>query len=371
MNNIGLYIHIPFCLGKCGYCDFYSTGGSAAQYDEYTNALLKRISFSGERFSRCADTVYIGGGTPTLLGGKRLSDILHCAKRSFFVPSDAEITVEANPADDLYDTLASVAAAGVNRLSVGVQSSNEVELGLLGRRHRNGDVLRTVREAREVGIGNISLDLMLGIPSQTTKSLGESIDFLLSLSPEHISAYMLKIEPGTPFFDRRDSLDIPDPDRVADMYLYAADRLECAGYRQYEISNFSKPGYESRHNLKYWRGDEYLGIGPAAHSFVDGKRFFYPRSTQDFIDGKDPVPDGAGGSAEEYIMLSLRLSEGINLSELKKKYGVLPTERYIELVKRLIGCRYAKETADGFSLTPRGMLLQSEIVIEILEALSL
>ncbi len=371
MNKAGIYLHIPFCAGKCAYCDFYSTGGDERQYDIYTDALRKRIALFGERFPRSVDSVYFGGGTPSLLGGKRIAELLNEVKNSFKLSDSAEITLEANPADGLRNTLELAADAGVNRLSLGVQSSSEEELKYLGRRHTNADVFRTVDDARAVGISNISLDLMLGIPKQSEASLKDSIGFLLSLSPSHISAYMLKLEPGTAFYRRADSLPLPSSDQTADMYLLAVERLAEAGLKQYEISNFAVEGCASRHNLKYWQLDEYIGIGPAAHSFINGKRFRFSRNTEAFINGEQPIEDGEGGGVAEYLMLGLRLTEGISEKALAEKYRVSPNENFKRLCDRLCEVEYAVKTENGIALTPSGMLVQNEITLELAESLGI
>ncbi len=370
MTNIGLYLHIPFCLSKCGYCDFYSYCGSPAKYDEYTSALQKRILFFGERFSRAADSVYFGGGTPTVIGGERIKGILETVKRAFPLTENAEVTLEGNPADNLYETLKKAREGGVNRLSLGVQSGIEEELKILGRRHKNEDVKRSVNDARRSGINNISLDLMIGIPGQTKTSLDESIDFILSENPNHISAYILKIEKGTRFFETKNSLNLPDEDRTAEFYLHTAERLKKEGYGQYEISNFAREGYASRHNLKYWNLEEYLGLGPAAHSFMENKRFFFPRNTEDFQKGNEPIYDGEGGDKNEFIMLSLRLKKGLDEGELQKKYGVKTTPEYISFCEKLISVGYAERNGEILSLTPKGFLVQNEIITEITERLT-
>ena len=369
LNNIGLYLHTPFCKSKCGYCDFYSYCSDEQEYDRYKDALCKRILFFGERFCRTANTLYLGGGTPSLLGGERLCEIINASKKAFSL-NDAEITLEANPADDLAETLKAVAKVGVNRLSLGVQSAIDEELQILGRRHKNADVIKTVADAKAAGIENISCDLMLGIPKQTEKSLDESIDFLLSLDIPHISVYLLKIEEGTPF-SKIKNLDFADDDMSSALYLQTAKRLKDAGYEHYEISNFAKKGFESRHNLKYWNLEEYLGIGPAAHSYMNGERFYFDRSSDDFINGKEPIFDGKGGSAEEFLMLSLRLSSGLDEKRLASDFGIEITENYLKFKQKLMLEGLAAETKRGFRLTDNGFLMQNPIVIKILDALGI
>lgn len=371
MADCGLYLHIPFCRSKCGYCDFYSAPAAPDQYDRYTAALQKRILFFGERFSRTLTSVYFGGGTPSLLGGDRIAAILKTVKEAFPLAPDAEITLEANPADDLADPLRKAAAAGVNRLSLGVQSAIPEELAVLGRRHTDADVLRTVADARAAGIENLSLDLMLAIPGQTADSLARTLSFFYDLAPAHISAYLLKIEPGTPFWAKRDTLSLPDEDTAAALYLQAVDSLAAHGYAQYEISNFARPGRESRHNLIYWTGGEYLGLGPAAHSFMEGKRFYFPRDRQAFEAGCDPLPDGRGGDASEYVMLSLRLAAGMSETVLRERYGITPGDPYERLCRGLTAAGYATRRNGTLSLTPSGFLLQTSIVTEVLHAFGL
>lgn len=303
------------------------------------------------------------------MGGKRLVEIINTAKSAFCI-DDAEITLEANPADDLLGTLYEVKNAGVNRLSLGVQSAISEELELLGRRHRNCDVIKTVADAKTVGIQNISCDLMLGIPKQTEKTLDESIDFLLSLDIPHISVYLLKIEEGTPFAKAK-NLEFADEDTSSALYLHAAQRLEAAGYEHYEISNFAKKGFRSEHNLKYWNLGEYLGLGPAAHSFIEGERFYFDRSTQDFINGSEPIFDGKGGSAEEFIMLTLRLSSGLNENRLKEEFGIKITPEYTSFLQKIISEGLAVKTDKGFRLTDNGFLMQNSIVIKILDTLGI
>lgn len=322
-DNLGIYIHVPFCdKEKCPYCDFYSVIADNDIKEKYIAAVRKDLEVRAVKVSdRIVDTVYFGGGTPAMIGDG-LARILDTVHENYNLTPDAEITFEANPAGITPDLLFKLRKTGFNRLSLGMQSAVPEELILLGRRHKPDDVARTIKEARSAGFENISLDLMLCVPRQTHQSMMTSIDFAESLKPEHISAYLLKIEQGTRYFNIRDILNLPNDDIQADMYLEACTALEKRGYIQYEISNFAKPGFESRHNLKYWDCDEYLGFGPAAHSYYKGQRFYYPRSLENYINGGQPVPDGKGGTLEEYIMLRLRLREGLFEKELKSRYNI-------------------------------------------------
>ncbi len=313
-----------------------------------------------------ADTLYFGGGTPALLGGERLARIIACARRRFGL-SPAEITLEANPADNLRDTLAAFAAAGGNRLSLGMQSALPNELKALGRRHTSADVERTVVDAHRAGLDNISLDIMLGISEQTVVTAQRSAAFAAQLGATHVSAYMLKIEPQTPYGACPPAL--PDEDATADMYLATMATLDSLGYHQYEISNTALDGYESRHNIKYWRGMPYLGIGPAASSCVGGKRFAYPRDLTAFLCGNEPVEEEKGAiavdSPTEYALLRLRLTDGLSASDFARRFGEeLPPvwrARAEKLPPDLV-----RVDAQGIRLTRAGFLLSNSLIGHIL-----
>lgn len=318
------------------------------------------------RFSAVADTVYIGGGTPTMLSGEQLCRILDSVAAAY--GRARECTIEANPADDLAQTFAAVAKRGVNRVSLGVQSAVTAELQALGRRHVNADVAKTVQAARAAGINNISLDIMLGLPGQTVESLNTTIDLCLAQNPTHISAYMLKIEPGTPLGQMpAERLCLPEEDAVAELYLHTVERLQKAGLQQYEISNFARPGFESRHNLKYWLGQDYLGLGPAAHSCIDGRRFYYPREIDGFLLGNTPVADQAAPPPEEYIMLRLRLREGISFADYQARFGMDLRQTKGAVLRQLAAAGLATVTDSRFSLTPAGFLVSNAIILKITE----
>ena len=360
MRKVGLYIHIPFCVKKCGYCDFYSVVGDDMLMDAYTSAVISALGEYKDRF--VADTVYFGGGTPSVLGGKRISLILNAAKE--FITPDAEITVEVNPGDNLNEFFAICSHSGVNRVSIGLQSANDSELKRLTRRHSSGDVSEAVRLARLHGIDNISLDLMLATEGQTEGTITQSIDFCADLNVNHISAYMLKIEQGTPFA-KKIPKNLPDEDAMSDFYLYACEKIESMGYRQYEISNFAKDGCQSQHNNIYWKLENYVGIGPSAHSCFNGKRFYYPRDIKQFIENPQTIPDGEV-DIDEYIMLSLRLKSGLNLAELKEKWNkelTLLQLKKLEMLKKQGLITFENNTV---SLTPKGFLMENAIACEIM-----
>lgn len=365
MEPIGLYLHIPFCRGKCPYCDFYSMRADAARMDTYTQALEETLAAWAARTGRAADTLYFGGGTPSLLGGKRIASLVDTA-RAHYGLADAEITVECNPSDADGCLFEMLACAGVNRISLGLQSAVDEERKALGRRAGVGEVAECIRLAKAAGITNLSLDLMLGIPGQTVDSLRRSIDFCVQAGVTHISAYLLKIEDGTAFARRQEKLSLPDEDAVCDFYEQACESLSEAGFRQYEISNFAQPGFESRHNLKYWNAEEYLGLGASAHSFLKGKRCFYPRDIDAFLRGAAPVPDGEGGGFEEYAMLRLRLTEGLREDLLSRRYGYGIPDEMRRAAQQLAGYGLLEQDGGGIRLTRKGFLLSNAVIAELL-----
>ncbi len=363
MNNIGIYIHIPFCRSKCPYCDFYSMRSDESGYDDYTMCLLESLEAWADRLDRRADTLYFGGGTPSLIGGRNIAMLTRRARELFGV--DGEITVECNPSaveDGFFET---VSAAGVNRISLGMQSAVDEERKKLGRSADKKRIAECINKARNAGIENISLDVMLGVPDQTEESLRETVQFCLDMNVPHISAYMLRLEEGTYYYNNAGKLNLPDEDGTADMYLLLGDILEQNGFRNYEISNFAKQGFEGKHNLKYWNCEEYLGIGPAAHSFIDGKRFFYPRDIEYFKAGREPVDDGNGGDEEEYIMLRLRLADGIIFEEFEKRFSKKFSEKIIEKAKAFEEKNLVKITEKSLALTREGFLISNYIISEL------
>lgn len=364
---IGLYIHVPFCDGKCPYCDFYSLRGTPAMMDEYTRRVKETITDMGAKLGREAGTLYFGGGTPSLLGAERLSRLIRAAQDSFGL-RNAEITVEANPGGDLKDFFRELKKAGANRASIGLQSADEEELRLLGRRHTAADAARAVRDAQDAGFDNISLDLMLAVQGQTQASLCRSMDFCAELGVQHVSAYLLQLEPGTAYWKNRAALRLPDEDAAAALYLSACEGLQKRGFIQYEISNFARPGYESRHNLKYWNCEEYLGVGPSAHSFLNGERFHQERGVAAFLRGESAVSDGPGGGFEEFAMLKMRLAEGLTDGACRERFGY-PVPGRIKKAARLYEARGLTACMeDGFRFTPEGFLVSDDLTAEILFA---
>lgn len=338
-EKAGLYFHIPFCRNKCPYCDFYSVKYNEAAAKQYCDALIEEI----KQYTGSFDTVYFGGGTPSVVAPKRIGDILAAARQQFTIAENSEITIECNPSKDLSEAFRLYKAYGINRVSIGMQSAVDAERFALGRSAGKAQVAKAIADARAAGIHNISLDLMLGTPKQTLQSLEETFDFIDKMQVSHISAYLLKIEEGTKFHELRERLTLPDEDTVSEMYLKTVRVLGELGLAQYEISNFAKPGFESRHNTKYWKLVPYLGLGKSAHSFWNGKRFYYDRNWQ-------TVPDGDGGSDAERIMLGLRLNEGIDKTLVKKPY-----QPYVQM-------GLLRETDKTIALTPEGMLVSNTII---------
>ena len=367
--STGLYIHIPFCLSKCDYCDFYSFQASGKAMDAYLAALEQAIRFWGSQTADTFDTVYVGGGTPSVFGAGRLTETLDAVRRSFHLTDSAQITVECNPSAVTKALADALSSAGVNRVSLGLQSAVATERSALGRRSTVRQAEAALSLFRNAGIDDLSLDLMLGIPGQTPQTLRESLRFLQSSGVRHVSAYLLKLEENTPLFCRRNTLDLPDEDAVCDLYLQAADSLEQMGLRQYEISNFAVPGFESRHNLHYWLDEPYLGIGPAAHSFLGGKRFFYPRDMQSFLQGTAPVFDCIGGDRAEFCMLRLRLTQGLSDEAFYQRFGEHLPQELFNAAKQLEAHELLTVHDDTIALTKEGFLVSNSVIGKLLASL--
>ena len=342
MSN-GLYFHIPFCRSKCPYCDFYSVKYDKSQSEKYVDRLIDEI----KKYNGSFDTIYFGGGTPSILEPELIGKIISVSKSQFDIEKNVEITVECNPSKNLERDFEKYSEYGVNRISLGMQSARNEERFALGRVAGKSEVAKAIGDAKKSGITNISLDVMLGTPKQTLNTLDETFEFIDRMNVTHISAYMLKIEEGTKFFELKDRLELADEDIVAQMYLKTVDSLKSLGFNQYEISNFSKIGYESRHNLKYWELNEYLGIGATAHSLWGGKRFFYDKNFS-------IIDDGIGGTIEERIMLGLRLNKGIDKSLIKKDFS------------QFIKMGLIEDLGKKIALTPDGMLVSNTIINELI-----
>lgn len=368
-KKLGIYIHIPFCVSKCTYCSFYSFSADESTKDKYCEKLITELKKWGAEVSRPISSVYIGGGTPTALGGERLYRILNAVNKSFNVQKNAEVTVEGNPADNYEEIAPLIKKGGCNRFSMGVQSANEAELSVLGRRHTNSDVQKSISVLKKHGINNISVDLMLGLPDSSQKTLKNSIDFVLSLGVSHISAYILKLEEGTPLAKLKDTLSLLDEDAVCEQYLFLCQELKNAGYEHYEISNFCKKGFHSRHNSSYWECEEYLGFGPSAHSFYNGKRFYYKNDLAEYLASPCPIADGEGGNEEEYIMLGLRLKKGISNMDFEDKFHKKLPKGIFAKAKKLQENGLCDIIDNSISLTDKGMLVSNSLINYFLEEL--
>ena len=373
MKSLGLYLHVPFCKSKCLYCDFCSAPHpTEAALEAYVAALCRDLL---EKSALCGDylvdTVYVGGGTPTVLSASQLEAIMEAVTAGYHLAEGAEITAECNPATANGELFRSMRRAGWNRLSIGVQSARERELKALGRLHRFSDFLETWELALAAGFSNLSADVMFGIPHQTAESLGDTLERILACKPQHLSAYALTVEEGTPFGRRgAEALDLPDEDTVAEMYEQLQGVTAAAGLERYEISNFARRGYESRHNLKYWNTEEYLGFGPGAHSDFGGVRFGNGRDIEGYVRGADICeeryePD-AVERVREAVMLGMRLREGISQKRLQERFGAL-AEPFARAFTPYVAGGFVKQTEEGYAFTTKGMLVSNSILSDILD----
>lgn len=360
----GLYIHIPFCVKKCNYCDFNSQGGGKALYEPYVKALkseIERVNGQGMTF----DTIYVGGGTPTVLPNYLLTDIIKSVKNK---TKDCEITVECNPKTAYYEDFLSLRAAGVNRLSIGLQSSDDKELLLLGRIHTRADFEACLTEAREAGFDNISIDIMFGLPDQTLSGFKQTLEAAAAYNCEHISCYCLKIEEGTPFAKAK--LNLPSDDNCADMYDFCVDFLKKQGYERYEISNFAKNEKISRHNTKYWLLEDYIGLGAGAHSCFKGRRFAKISNIRDYI---NEINRGSYAIAidekisesekmSEFVFLGLRLARGIEENRFFDMFGKNIFDVFEKPLKKYINQGIIKKENGRIFIKPEFLYVSNTIL---------
>ena len=373
---LGIYIHIPFCRSKCAYCDFYSLPCQERNdvlMQRYLKALCAHIKECGALAPKYkVDTIYFGGGTPSFFGSAGLSTILAAIRRAFDVDSKAEITFEANPDSITDKLLLRLRGEGFNRVSLGVQCDDDAILQTIGRPHTYEQAKEAVEKIRRAGFTNVSVDLIYGLPGQTLAGWKQTVEHVMELHPEHISCYGLKLEEGTPLYTNQHRYHLPEDDDQADMYLAAVDILTSNGFRQYEISNFARKGLYSRHNMKYWMGNEYLGFGPSASSDFAGRRFTMVRDIEEYIEGirtggeviedqeEIPLWDRAG----EYIMLRLRTLNGISGEDYERRFR-LPFEPLEKELEKQQG--YAVKSPDGrWRLTPKGYLISNTIISDLL-----
>ena len=375
--RLGIYIHIPFCASKCGYCDFYSLAGCDNLMEKYHKALIAHMEESSPAIRDYeVDSVYFGGGTPSYYGAERLMEIFNVLKLNGNVRLDAEVTVECNPDSMNREDLKLLRREGVNRLSIGVQSANNDLLKIIGRRHNFRQAKDAFALARAAGFDNISLDLIYGLPSQTRSDWADSVAKIIELHPEHISCYGLKLEEGTPMYDEyRGSPVLPDEDEQADMYLFAVETLRRFGYRQYEISNFAAPGFESRHNMKYWTLDDYMGFGPSAASSVGNLRYTYISDLRRYITAvnrrtslveKYEVVDALERSVE-YVMLGMRTANGISENDYRER-AQCNWSAILKVLQVFREKGWAEQTGDRWHFTTSGFLISNTLIGIMLEA---
>ena len=360
----GIYFHIPFCKTRCIYCDFYSTTNGELK-ERFAHALCKELEMRRDYLQgEPVGTIYFGGGTPSQLNLTDFKRIFDTIGHAFDIEDAYEITLEANPETVTPERLAAFRRAGVNRLSLGIQTARDDSLARLGRRHTAAQSRRALGMAVQAGFTDISGDLMLALPAYTMAELDETIALLAESGCTHISGYLLKIEPNT-VFGKRPPEALPGDDAAADFYLAAVEKLAALGYAQYEISNFARPGFESRHNRIYWDCGDYLGLGPAAHSCMGGKRFATPAGTAAFLAAPAVYEPQGECTAEDYIMLQLRLSRGLSLSALRARYGVSFSSEKLRFLQTLAEHGLAVFDGSVLRLTPRGMLVQNSILCEL------
>lgn len=367
MKELGLYIHIPFCQSKCRYCDFCTFPHPKAEnIKNYIKALFCEIEEYSKDYSEyTVNTVYFGGGTPTVLDADTLSALLGAIKENFNVTNDAEISVECNPATADLEYFRTIRLGGFNRLSIGVQSMNDAELKLLGRLHKADDAKKAVYDARLAGFDNISLDVMYGIPDQTNESLKETLKEICALAPEHISLYGLKIEDGTHFAKHKSELNLPDEDEEYKMYISSGEFLAAEGYEKYEISNFSRNKKYSLHNLKYWKREDYLGLGLAAHSCIGSRRFFATCDIEKYLRGERIAGEEFISSHDilcEKIMLGMRLGVGIDFDLLEEKGKI-----YKKRLEKFISSGHIEKNGNSLSFSNEGMYISNYILSEVLD----
>lgn len=375
-KQIGLYIHIPFCKQKCSYCDFCSYAEKQELISKYIKCLLQEIKEVGSNnradFENGKDdffsvkTIYIGGGTPSLIDSKYIVQIMEEIKSNFELDENAEITIEVNPGTVTLEKLEDYNRSGINRLSIGLQSTHEHLLKEIGRIHTYLDFLDTYRFAREAGFENINVDLMIGLPNQTLAEVQDSIEEIVSMEPEHISVYSLILEEGTPLFKKvEEGLQLPDEELERKMYWTVKQTLEANGYNHYEISNFAKKGYESKHNLDCWNQKEYIGFGMAAHSYTNGIRYSNIENLEQYIKNyeEDKTEENLvfhekqdmEAMQKEYMLLGLRKIEGVSIQEFKIKFVANPVFLYHDKLEKLVNEELVEIDGDQIKLTNKGL----------------
>lgn len=372
-----LYLHMPFCVRKCAYCDFLSFPSGAKTQRMYAKRLMEDIGVMGKRYGEIpVETIFIGGGTPSVPDSGLIVEIMEHVRHAFHVVDGAEISMEANPGTVTREKLTDYRKAGINRLSFGLQSANDRELKLLGRIHTWAEFLESFTLARECGFANLNIDLMSALPGQTCESWKETLSRVTDLDPEHISAYSLIIEEGTPFGERYGSEEgrklLPDEDSEREMYHETKRFLKDCGYERYEISNYAKPGRECRHNIGYWTGVPYLGLGLGASSYLDGCRFTVNPDMKQYLEEKpgmftDIEKLTKKDMEEEFFYVGLRMTAGVSLSEFERRFGISAKEVYPGLMETFVKEKAARFEGDRFVLTDYGLDVSNYIMAQFLQ----
>ncbi len=376
-GGMELYLHMPFCVRKCAYCDFLSFPSGAKTQRMYAKRLMEDIGVMGKRYGEIpVETIFIGGGTPSVPDSGLIVEIMEHVRHAFHVADGAEISMEANPGTVTREKLTDYRKAGINRLSFGLQSANDRELKLLGRIHTWAEFLESFTLARECGFANLNIDLMSALPGQTCESWKETLSRVTDLDPEHISAYSLIIEEGTPFGERYGSEEgrklLPDEDSEREMYHETKRFLKDCGYERYEISNYAKPGRECRHNIGYWTGVPYLGLGLGASSYLDGCRFTVNPDMKQYLEEKpgmfaDVEKLTKKDMEEEFFYVGLRMTAGVSLSEFERRFGISAKEVYPGLMETFVKEKAARFEGDRFVLTDYGLDVSNYIMAQFLQ----
>lgn len=376
-GGMELYLHMPFCVRKCAYCDFLSFPSGAKTQRMYAKRLMEDIGVMGKRYGEIpVETIFIGGGTPSVPDSGLIVEIMEHVRHAFHVADGAEISMEVNPGTVTREKLTDYRKAGINRLSFGLQSANDRELKLLGRIHTWAEFLESFTLARECGFANLNIDLMSALPGQTCESWKETLSRVTDLDPEHISAYSLIIEEGTPFGERYGSEEgrklLPDEDSEREMYHETKQFLKDCGYERYEISNYAKPGRECRHNIGYWTGVPYLGLGLGASSYLDGCRFTVNPDMKQYLEEKpgmftDIEKLTKKDMEEEFFYVGLRMTAGVSLSEFERRFGISAKEIYPGLMETFVKEKAARFEGDRFVLTDYGLDVSNYIMAQFLQ----
>ena len=365
--SYGVYIHIPFCKKKCQYCDFPSWEGKEDLMSAYTQAIVKEIEAQEPFLAKAgpASSVFIGGGTPTVIPITQLERIIDAVRENIPLDPEAEFTVEANPGTVTLEHMTALYTMGVTRLSIGAQTFENDILERIGRIHTAQDIKDAVRWARAAGFTNVSMDLMYGLPGQTMKNLVDSIGSAMDLAVTHISVYGLQVEDGTPLKAKIEAgeITLPTDEETEAMYDYVVNNLPPYGFARYEISNFARDGFESRHNLGYWQDVPYLGVGASAHSYLDGQRYENPRGIEEYLAAlresgrarREEEPLTRATSMEEFAFLALRTARGIDRARFAARFGCELASVYADVIARMCARGFLEEDAQGVRLTPLGM----------------